>query len=99
MAAENESFETKDFAWMVAMSILFLLLVVVSGASSAPNGDRISASFLNCSATTAKSRMRATSARGSSRSGFQRSASLIAASPATSATSGRRCFPLRSPSR
>jgi hypothetical protein len=29
MAAKNESFETKDFGWMVAMSILVLLLVVV----------------------------------------------------------------------
>jgi hypothetical protein len=29
MSGKNESFETKDFAWMVAMSILFLLLVVV----------------------------------------------------------------------
>ena len=29
MADKNESFETKDFGWMVAMSILFLLLVAV----------------------------------------------------------------------
>ena len=29
MADKNESFETKDFGWMVAMSILFLVLVVV----------------------------------------------------------------------
>jgi hypothetical protein len=29
MADRNESFETKDFGWLVAMSILFLALVVV----------------------------------------------------------------------
>ena len=29
MADKNESFETKDFGWMVAMSLLFLVLVVV----------------------------------------------------------------------
>ena len=29
MADKNESFETKDFGWMVAMSILFLVLVAV----------------------------------------------------------------------
>ena len=29
MAGNNESFETKDFGWMVAMSLLFLVLVAV----------------------------------------------------------------------
>ena len=29
MADKNESFETKDFGWMVAMSIMFLVLVAV----------------------------------------------------------------------
>ena len=43
-----------------------------SGSSSAPSGAVIRSSFRNCSGTTARPRMRATSARASSRSGFPR---------------------------
>jgi len=100
MGDKNESFEAKDFGWLVAMSVLFFALVVVGfWLSSAPIGDLISRSFLNCSAITVKSKTRANSAPASNRSGYPRSASPIAASRAISATNGLRFFRPRSPSR
>ena len=75
MADQKESFETKDFGWMVAMSHPVpvagrgLLLARVQHRM----GSAIRRSFRNCSAITAKVRRLATSGRGFSRSGFRRS--------------------------
>ena len=50
MADKNESYERKDYGWLVAMSFVFFVLVAIAcGASSAPNGKAFQHDFRNCS--------------------------------------------------
>src|ERR1019366_4917373 len=95
----NRSRRRTSAGWSRCRSCFSCSSWLASGLSSAPIGELISRSFLNCLATTVKSKTRATSARASNRSGYPRLASPIAASRAISATNGLRFFRPRSPNR